>query len=78
MIAVGLAVAIGLPADIAGFALAGVRLRSATSAAQVQAAWAELGPETTLVILTRAAAAALEPELQDPGTVLPLRVVMPE
>jgi vacuolar-type H+-ATPase subunit F/Vma7 len=45
-------VAIGDPALIAGFALAGVRLYPATDAAQVRAAWTTTPVRTAVVVLT--------------------------
>ena len=49
-------VAIGSDHDLVGFTLAGVDVRRATSDTQIDAAWAGLGPDTTLVILSPRAA----------------------
>lgn len=73
----GTAVAIGASSEIAGFALAGVRLRPVSTDSQTRAAWSELGPETTLVLLTQAAAAALAADEDLAHAHAPLRVVMP-
>jgi vacuolar-type H+-ATPase subunit F/Vma7 len=53
-------VAIGEARRLAGFALAGVDLRTAESAQAAQDEWDGLGRDVGLLILTPAAAAALE------------------
>ena len=53
------AVAIGDERRLAGYALAGVEVRHASSPAEAQAAWAELAEETSLVLLTQDAYDAL-------------------
>jgi vacuolar-type H+-ATPase subunit F/Vma7 len=68
-------VAIGAPALIAGFALAGVRLYPATDAAQVRAAWATAPVRDAVVVLTPDAADALGADRTAPSA--PLTVVMP-
>ena len=62
------AVAIGEPRRLAGFALAGVDVRTAESAQAVLREWEALGRDVGLLILTSEAAAALEakrPEKED-------------
>ncbi len=73
----GRAVAIGAASDIAGFALAGVQLRPVSTDSEARVAWSDLGPETTLAILTRVVAAALDAHEDLPHAESPLRVVMP-
>ena len=68
-------VAIGAPALIAGFALAGVRLCPSTDAAQVRAAWATASVRAAVVVLTPDAADALGADRTAPSA--PLTVVMP-
>jgi vacuolar-type H+-ATPase subunit F/Vma7 len=67
--------AIGAQPDVAGFALAGALVYPAEHADEVQAAWHELPDAVTVVILTEAAASALEAERTEPSA--PLTVVMP-
>ncbi|MEV4129569.1 V-type ATP synthase subunit F [Nocardia sp. NPDC049707] len=67
-------VAIGEPALIEGYALAGVDLLPAEGADEVRRAWESLVRTTGLVILTAAAAAHLGDEL---AREMPLTVVMP-
>ena len=68
-------VAIGDQPLIAGFALAGVRLYPASSAAEVGAAWQEVFRTAAVVILTRSAADSLGDDRAAPRG--PLTVVMP-
>jgi len=56
------AVAIGERRRLAGFALAGVDVRAAESTQAAHDEWEALGRDVDLVILTPAAAAALEPK----------------
>ena len=56
----GRAAALGEDARIAGFALAGVPTLVAETAEDVRRAWAELPADVVLVLLTPAAAAALD------------------
>jgi vacuolar-type H+-ATPase subunit F/Vma7 len=68
-------VAIGTEALIAGFALVGVRLAPAVSAAEVRVAWQRAHATAGVVILTPAAAEVLA---QDRTALhAPLTVVMP-
>jgi vacuolar-type H+-ATPase subunit F/Vma7 len=67
--------AIGAQPDVAGFALAGARVYPAEHADEVQAAWHALPDAVAVVILTEAAASALEAERTAPSA--PLTVVMP-
>ncbi len=67
-------VAIGEPALIEGYALAGVRVLAAEGADEVRRAWESLTRTTGLVILTAAAGTHLGDE---PGREMPLTVVMP-
>lgn len=57
------AAAIGEAARVAGYALAGVEVRPAESAAEAREAWLALDREVSLLVLTPAARAALEQEL---------------
>lgn len=67
---------IGERTRIQGFALAGARTHAADTAEQVRDAWANLSPDVAVVVLTKAAAAVLRDQLDDPASpVLP--VVMP-
>jgi vacuolar-type H+-ATPase subunit F/Vma7 len=70
------AVAIGEAARVAGYALAGVEVRSADSPAAALNAWRTLDDDTQLVLLTAAAAKTLDALL----TVTPGRiwVVLPQ
>jgi vacuolar-type H+-ATPase subunit F/Vma7 len=66
---------VGERTRVAGFALAGVSVFPAEDAAAVRAAWQDLPSGLDLVILTPAAAQALDPvELDTPR---PLVAVMP-
>jgi vacuolar-type H+-ATPase subunit F/Vma7 len=71
---VGAVVAIGEPALVAGYAMAGVTTVAAQGPDEVCREWESLPSGTTLVILTAAAAAALNGRLS--GTE-PLTAVMP-
>ncbi len=67
--------AIGAPALVAGFALAGARVYPAESPEQTLSAWHALPGTVAVVILTDAAAGALGDERTAPQA--PLTVVMP-
>jgi vacuolar-type H+-ATPase subunit F/Vma7 len=67
--------AIGESGLVDGFALAGVRVLPAEDAAAVRRAWAELGPDVGLLLVTPAAEAALERELAEAPELL--SVVIP-
>ena len=69
----GLVVALGEPAHVQGFALAGAALARADDPESVRGAWSELGDEVSVVILSRAAADALR-DRRDHERIL--RVVM--
>jgi vacuolar-type H+-ATPase subunit F/Vma7 len=71
---VGAVVAIGEPALVAGYAMAGATTMPAQGPDEVRRAWDSLPSDTTLVILTAAAAGALDGRLS--GTDL-LTAVMP-
>lgn len=62
----GAVVVVGEPALIAGYALAGATVMPASQPADVRRAWADLPPDTALVILTKAAAQALPDERAGP------------
>ncbi|WP_228000285.1 hypothetical protein [Nocardia australiensis] len=66
---------IGEPALVQGYTLAGAVVFAAADVEAVRDAWRALEPDTTLVILTPAAAAALAARLPADE---PLTVVMPE
>ncbi|WP_329316988.1 hypothetical protein [Streptomyces sp. NBC_01262] len=71
----GRVAAIGEQTRVAGLALAGVTALVAEEPDAVRRAWRELPPDTTLVIVTPAAARALDPgRLEGTG---PLVEVMP-
>ena len=72
----GIVVAIGEPLALQGFALAGVAVLTASTAAQARARWAGLGRDVALVVLTAPAADALG-ELATTGHG-PLVVTLPE
>ena len=55
----GAVVALGEELLISGWGLVGVRLAPADDAGGARRAWAELGPDVALVLLTPAAAAGL-------------------
>lgn len=68
-------VAIGAPALIAGFALAGVRTCPANDAAEVRAVWGTASVRAAVVILTADAADVLGSDRT--AATAPLTVVMP-
>jgi vacuolar-type H+-ATPase subunit F/Vma7 len=66
---------LGERAVVEGWALGGARVLPADSPEQVRAAWSGLAADVAVVLLTPAAARALEPGSADrPG---PLTVVLP-
>jgi vacuolar-type H+-ATPase subunit F/Vma7 len=67
---------VGEQLRVEGFSLAGAVVLAADDAAAVRSAWASLGPDVAVVVLTPRAAAALAAEL-DAGGATPLTVVMP-
>lgn len=69
-------VALGEPARVGGFGLAGVTILSASTAEEVEAAWVRVPYDTGVLILTPAAAEALRARLADRPRLL--WVVMPE
>ncbi|MET4061026.1 vacuolar-type H+-ATPase subunit F/Vma7 [Arthrobacter sp. UYP6] len=71
----GIVAALGEPALLAGFGLAGALLYPAAGDAQVRAAWAGLPKTVSVVVLTPSAARALSDELDDPAA--PLTAVLP-
>jgi vacuolar-type H+-ATPase subunit F/Vma7 len=52
-------VAIGAPVELLGYELVGVDVVEAAEPDYVRAAWASVGPDVGLVVLTQAARAAL-------------------
>lgn len=68
-------VAIGETHDVEGFALVGVSVITTTTEAEVNAAWRHLPTDTTLAILSAAAATTLDEQLDGRPDVL--TVVMP-
>jgi vacuolar-type H+-ATPase subunit F/Vma7 len=66
---------IGAQPQVGGFALAGARVYPADTPEAVRVAWAALPTTVGFVILTGAAAEALDGQPHKPGA--PLRVVMP-
>ena len=71
----GTVAALGEAALVRGFALAGVRVVGAEDADAARSAWRALPPDVAVVILTPAAARALEPDVACAR--FPLTVVMP-
>lgn len=71
----GTVAVIGDPARVQGYALAGAVVFPAADAEAVGRAWSALGPHTTLVVLTAAAADCLTAQQRNEG---PLALVMPE
>ncbi len=71
----GVIVALGARRDVDAFSLAGVEVRAAEDAAAVRAAWAALGDEVGLVLLTADAAEALGNVID--ATASPLTAVLP-
>ncbi len=68
-------VVLGEEPFVTGFALAGARVRAASSPEEVAAAWEAVRAVAGLVLLTTAAAAALGEARTAPGA--PLTVVLP-
>lgn len=68
-------IAIGDQHDLAGFALAGVRVTRASSRTQIRDAWTSRPMDTEFVILSEHAASVLSGELAAAPRVL--RVVLP-
>jgi vacuolar-type H+-ATPase subunit F/Vma7 len=66
---------VGEQVRVQGFALAGALVLVADDATAVRSAWASLGADVAVVVLTPKAAVALEDELATPA--VPLTVVMP-
>ena len=75
MTVAGVAV-VGEQLRVQGFTLAGAVVLAADDAAAVRSAWASLGDDVAVVVLTPRAAAVLEAELAA-GRPTPLTVVMP-
>ncbi|MCQ1949880.1 hypothetical protein NNX28_08040 [Arthrobacter sp. zg-Y859] len=71
----GTVAAVGNPALLEGYRLAGAVLYPAAGAADVRAVWAGLPDSVCVVLLTPDAAAELGVELADPAS--PLTVVLP-
>ncbi|MGN6635021.1 MAG: hypothetical protein ACTHJ6_06090 [Oryzihumus sp.] len=74
----GAVVALGSLSRMGGFALAGARVVAADTPDEVESAWAGLGPDVAVVILTPEAAQVLGARVTSPprpGS--PLCVVMP-
>jgi vacuolar-type H+-ATPase subunit F/Vma7 len=67
---------VGEQLRVEGFTLAGAVVLAADDPAAVRSAWASLGADVAVVVLTPRAAAALEAELAAGGAT-PLTVVMP-
>jgi vacuolar-type H+-ATPase subunit F/Vma7 len=72
---VGVVVVLGEPSQVDGFALAGAIVIRADAPDQVRRAWDTLPPDTSLLVLTTTAAAALDGAVR-PGDAL--TVVMPQ
>ena len=66
---------LGEQALVEGWALGGARVLAADSPEQVRTAWAGLGSDVAVVLLTVAAARALDTGRGDPSA--PLTVVLP-
>ncbi|MCC9205064.1 hypothetical protein [Arthrobacter sp. zg-Y769] len=71
----GTVAALGNPALLEGYRLAGAELHPAAGAADVRAAWAGLPDSVCVVLLTPDAAAHLSDELVHPAS--PLTAVLP-
>ena len=71
----GTVAALGNPALLEGYRLAGAALYPAAGAADVRAVWAGLPDSVCVVLLTPDAAAELAAELADPAS--PLTAVLP-
>jgi len=65
-----LVAAIGEPERVRGLRFAGVTVLEAPDAAAAREAWRALGRETSVVILTEQAQAALARELDEPGRMI--------
>jgi len=72
----GTVAAIGEPALLAGYGLAGVRILAGSTDAEILNAWTALPADTAFVILTPRSAQALETALSDPRS--PMTVVLPQ
>ncbi|MBO0906826.1 hypothetical protein [Arthrobacter sunyaminii] len=71
----GTVAALGEPALLQGFRLAGAVLYPATGDAEVKAAWSRLPDTVSAVILTPGAARILAEQINEPAS--PLTAVMP-
>ena len=71
----GTIAAIGEPALLDGFRLAGVIVYTASTDEEIRRAWTALPRNTAIVILTPRSAHSLEPHLKDPYS--PMTVVLP-
>ena len=71
----GTIAAIGEPALLDGFRLAGVVVFTGSTDEEIRRAWTALPTNTAIVILTPRSAQALEPDLADPRS--PMTVVLP-
>lgn len=71
----GTVAALGEPALLQGYRLAGAVLFPATGEAEIRAAWSALPDTVAAVLLTPAAGEVLAGELTDPAS--PLTVVLP-
>lgn len=71
----GTIAAIGDPALLDGFRLAGVEVFTGSTDEEIRRAWTALPKTTAIVILTPRSARALEPDLADPRS--PMTVVLP-
>ena len=71
----GTIAAIGEPALLDGFRLAGVIIFTGSTDEEIRRAWTALPTNTAIVILTARSAQALEPDLADPRS--PMTVVLP-
>ncbi len=67
---------IGEAVRVRGYALAGAVVHECADAAAVRAAWDGLGDDVAVVILSRAAAAVLDPAGR-PAAARPLTAVLP-
>lgn len=71
----GTIAAIGEPALLDGFRLAGVVVYPGSTDEEIRSAWTALPANTAIVILTPRSAHALEPDLTDPRS--PMTVLLP-
>ena len=67
---------IGDPARVRGYALAGAAVHECAEAEAARSAWASLGDDVVVVVLTQAAAEAIG-DRQSAGVDSPLKVVLP-